>query len=157
MFPKSPVDTTFVTSANTNNKLILTVGLPRSGKSTWARNQGFPVVCPDAIRLATFGQRWWGPAEHIVWATAKTMVRALFFAGHETIILDSTAMLRKNRDFFKPEVDLHWWRYEKIIDTPTEVCKERARKTYPELVDVIQRMADNYEAVEPAEFIFPWG
>ena len=156
MIPKTVLDTTFVTSANTNNKLILTQGLPRSGKSTWAREQGFPVVSPDAIRLATFGRRWWGPGEHIVWATAKTMVRALFMAGHEKVILDSTALLRKNRDFFKHNVALYYRRYVKVIDTPMEVCKERARKSHPELVDVIQRMSDTDEAIEPSEFIFPY-
>ena len=29
--------------------LLATVGLPRSGKSTWAKEQGFPIVSPDAI------------------------------------------------------------------------------------------------------------
>jgi len=39
--------------------LILTVGLPRSGKSTWAAKKGFPIVSPDAIRLAMHGMRKW--------------------------------------------------------------------------------------------------
>lgn len=150
------MDTTMVTSANTNNKLILMMGLPRSGKSTWARGQGFPVVCPNAIRLALFGRRWWGPGEHIIETTAKTMVRALFFAGHETVILDATAITRARRDFFKYEVDLHWRRYVKFIDTPVEVCKERARHTYPELVEIIETMNKIYEPIEPGEFIFPY-
>src|SRR5882672_916000 len=58
--------------------LICTVGLPRSGKSTWARSQSFPIVCPDAIRIAIHGQRFISEAEPFVWATAKAMVRALF-------------------------------------------------------------------------------
>ncbi len=32
------------------NRLILTVGLPRSGKTTWALEQGWPIVNPDSIR-----------------------------------------------------------------------------------------------------------
>src|SRR5690554_6874569 len=31
--------------------LICTVGLPRSGKTTWARKQSYPIVNPDSIRL----------------------------------------------------------------------------------------------------------
>ncbi len=38
--------------------LIGMVGLPYSGKSTAARELGFPIVCPDAIRLALHGQRF---------------------------------------------------------------------------------------------------
>lgn len=39
-------------------KLILTIGLPRSGKSTWAKQQGCPVVNPDSIRLALHGKAY---------------------------------------------------------------------------------------------------
>ena len=35
--------------------LIVMVGLPRSGKTTWARKQGYPIVNPDSIRLAFHG------------------------------------------------------------------------------------------------------
>jgi predicted kinase len=70
--------------------LIMTVGLPRSGKSTWAIAQGHPVVCPDAIRLALHGQPFIATAEPVVWATAKLMVASLFEAGHGVVILDAT-------------------------------------------------------------------
>lgn len=78
--------------------LIVTVGLPRSGKSTWAKRQTFPVVNPDAIRLALHGQRFYGPAEPFVWATAKLMVRSLFGAAHRKVIVDATNCTRKRRD-----------------------------------------------------------
>ena len=32
-------------------KLIMTIGLPRSGKSTWARTQACPIVNQDSIKL----------------------------------------------------------------------------------------------------------
>jgi len=85
---------------SSGNTLILMHGLPRSGKSTWARQQGFPVVDTDAIRLSKTGQRWYGPTEHEIAPFALTMIRALFVAGHKTVILDSNAYLRKERDFF---------------------------------------------------------
>jgi predicted kinase len=64
-----------------SKKLILTMGLPRSGKSTWAKQQSVPIVSPDAIRLAMTGQRWVGELEDMVWVVAKYMVRSLFLAG----------------------------------------------------------------------------
>ncbi|GAF94425.1 unnamed protein product, partial [marine sediment metagenome] len=66
----------------TNKKLILTVGLPRSGKTTWARKQGIPMVNPDSIRLALHGKAFIEEAEPMIWTIAKYMVRALFIAGH---------------------------------------------------------------------------
>ena len=46
--------------------LILTVGLPRSGKSTWALQQGHPVVNRDGIRKALHGEVYLQPAEDMV-------------------------------------------------------------------------------------------
>lgn len=149
------IDTTSCKSSVTNKVLILTHGLPRSGKSTWAQKQGVPIVCPDAIRLAKTGKRWWGPIEHEVWATARTMVRALFLAGHDTVILDSTAGTRKQRDFFLPSPDVPWDRYVKVIEESSAVCKERALDgPYPELVEVIFFMDENWEEIQPEERIF---
>ena len=140
-----------------DNRLIMMMGLPRSGKSTWALAQGCPVVCPDAIRLAKTGQRWWGPIEHEVWATARTMVRALFLAGHRVVILDATALKRKQRDEFKCSDDVQWARYVQIIDTDRETCKDRAEKTYPELVEIIDWFADNVDMIQPEENIKVYG
>lgn len=139
------------------NKLIMMVGLPRSGKSTWALAQGYPVVCPDAIRLAKTGQRWWGPIEHEVWATARTMIRALFLAGHKIVILDATALRRKQRDEFNCSQDVLWERHMQIIDTDVEICVDRAEKTYPELVDIIHWFHENRELIMPEEDIALWG
>ena len=138
----------------TDNVLILTHGLPRSGKSTWARKQGAPIVCPDAIRLSKTGKRWFRPIEHEVWATARTMVRVLFLAGHKTVILDSTAGTRQQRDFFMPSPDVPWRRYVKIVPTNPQACILRALGgPYPELEGVIEFMADNWEPIQPEERI----
>ena len=77
--------------------LILTVGLPRSGKSSWARCQGYPVVNPDSIRLRLHGQVFAPQAEPFVWAVAHLMVESLFEAGHSTVILDATNISRRRR------------------------------------------------------------
>ena len=150
------IDTTTGTGDTEGRRLLMTYGLPRSGKSTWAREQNLPIVCPDAIRLAKTGQRWWGPIEHEVWATARTMVRALFLAGHQTVILDSTSGFRKQRDMFLPSVDIGWERRYVYIDTPALVCCERAGETYPELILVIEWMDANWESIQFEEAIEPW-
>src|SRR5216683_5886868 len=78
--------------------LFLTVGLPRSGQSTWARGTNTPIVCPDEIRLALHGQRFIASAEPLVWAIARIMVSALFGAGHPRVILDATNLTKARRD-----------------------------------------------------------
>lgn len=128
------------------NKLILTVGLPRSGKSTWARSTGYPIVSIDAIRLAIHGEPFIVLAEPFVWATAKVMVRALFGAGHKTVIVDATNTTRKRRDDWK---SLDWVRQYQTFNTSVAVCKDRATQTHrEELIEVIDRMSEQFETIE---------
>lgn len=126
-----------------NKILILTVGLPRSGKSTWARTQAYPIVNPDSIRLAIHGQRFHGPAEPLVWATAKIMVRSLFMAGHKTVILDATSCTRTRRDEWKSK---EWGLFFKMIDTSKDECLSRAVKENDQvIIPVIERMSASFE------------
>lgn len=133
--------------------LICTVGLPRSGKTTWARSQAWPIVNPDSIRLAIHGQRFVSEAEPFVWATAKAMVRALFLAGHKIVILDACNNSQKRRDEWDSG---EWATFFKVIDTPKETCLERARaEGDTEIAEVIERMADKFEPLADDEEQWP--
>ena len=131
--------------------LIGMVGLPRSGKSTWAKayakESGAPIVCPDTIRLALHGQPYVQEAEGFVWAIAKTMVQALFLAGHDTVLLDSTSVTMARRFAWN---SANWVTRWKVIDTPKDVCLGRAS---PDLVPVIERMAADFQPLSPAELV----
>ena len=131
-------------------KLIMTIGLPRCGKSTWAKEQKlYPIVNPDSIRLAMHGQRFCIQAEPFVWATAFIMTDALFKAGHNTVILDATNTNSDRRDdwikrFPEEEYDIDC----KIFDTSKEVCIQRAIDTGQEdLIPVIEKMAEEMESL----------
>ena len=129
--------------------LICTMGLPRSGKSTWTREQNVPIVNPDAVRLAIHGRRFWGPAEKQVWSTVELMVKALFNAGHDTVIMDATNTTRKQRDQWKSD---EWDTVFHYVDTSPAICESRALyDQMPDLVEVIQRMVDEFEPIEDDE------
>lgn len=130
-------------------RLILTVGLPRSGKTTWARRQNVPIVSPDAIRLALHGARFEVLAEPFVWAIAKTMVRALFLAGHSTVIVDATNTTKGRRDEWRSGA----WRIGfKVVDTSREECVKRATLEQDGyILPVIERMAAQFEPITAAE------
>lgn len=130
--------------------LILTVGLPRSGKSTWATRKGYPIVNPDAIRLALYKHAFIAEAEKMVWTIAHYMVHSLFLAGHDFVIVDATNTTRKRRDEWKSSA---WRRVFRIFSTEEKVCIQRAREGNREdLVPVIERMAANYEPIDEDEF-----
>lgn len=122
-------------------KLIIMVGLPRSGKSTWAKRSGNPVVNPDSIRLALHGSRFVPLAEPFVWAISVVMVRALFLAGHNTVIVDACHGTKKRRDFW-----INHFGYEFKVEfacllTSADTCIQRARISRDfDIIPVIERM-----------------
>ncbi len=130
-----------------SNRLVLCVGLPRSGKTTWALEQGWPIVNPDSIRLALHGAPFIALAEPFVWAIAKCMVRALFLAGHGVVVLDATNVTKKRRDDWVDYSDPPLWHREvKLFRTSEEVCLERAIATgRGDLLPVIARMAEAWD------------
>jgi Predicted kinase len=125
------------------HQLILTVGLPRSGKSTWAKKQAWPVVNPDSIRLALHGQRFLAQQEPLVWMIARVMVESLFNAGHRRVILDATNITKKRRaEWISPK----WETFYKYVNTPVEMCLHRARALNDdEIIPVILRMSGEWE------------
>lgn len=114
------------------------VGLPRSGKTTKASGMGCPIVCPDAIRLALHGRRFEKLAEDFVWAIAKTMVRALFLAGHDEVVLDATNNTVKRRAMWESD---DWETEFHFCQTSKAECIRRARGIGDEeIIATIERM-----------------
>ena len=128
--------------------LILTVGLPKSGKTTWAQRQLQPVVNPDAIRLALHGQAFVREAEPHVWAIARTMVRHHFAYGHNAVILDATNLTQERRaEWVSPK---EWELQFVVFDTPKDTCVVRAAELgFP--IDVIERMAETMDLPSPED------
>jgi len=126
--------------------LILLVGLPYSGKSTWAKKQPHPTVNPDAIRVALHGQRFIGEAEPYVWAIAKTMVKSLFLCGHDTVILDATNTTEERRkawDSSKWSVETHYFNASEA-----ECLGRAADANDHEIEPIIVKMAEQFEIPE---------
>lgn len=125
------------------NMLIMTVGLPQSGKSTWARKQGHPIVSPDAIRLSLHGKAYIQSAEPWVWTIAGTMVQSLFSAGHDTVILDACNTTNERRDAW---LSNDWERCFVSFGATFVQCRNRAIADGREdLLPVIDRMVEHRE------------
>lgn len=133
-------------------QLRFLIGLPRSGKSTWAtqwmRSQSvrrdddgivYPraVVCADNIRLAVTGQRYNQWAEPTVFMVKNYMIESLLSRGID-IVADGThttkSSIAKNFEF---DMEARWT----LINTSVDICKERAIASgQPDLVPVLDRM-----------------
>jgi len=132
--------------------LICTVGLPRSGKSAWAKKQDCPIVNPDSVRLALHGQRYRKESEPMVWAITKTMIRALFLAGHDKVILDATCITREQREQWICD---EWNVFFHQITTSKEECIKRARLGFDrEIIPIIEHMSDVFDPLVKDEKIY---
>lgn len=130
-------------------RLTVMVGLPRSGKSTLARASGLPIVNPDSIRLALHGQAFNPAAEPMVWTLARYMVEALFYAGHQHVVLDATNVTRRRRAAWRSP---DWVTEFAEVMTSKRVCAQRASDNgQVDLIAVIDRMARDFEPVAPEE------
>jgi predicted kinase len=138
--------------------LVCTVGLPRAGKSSWAKRTNWPIVCPDSVRMAMHGQRYAPMAELLVWPVARLMVRALFLAGHGTVVVDATNNTRKRRNFWQPVEGMDTWDRTvfKVIPTDMQTCVERAVAMGDHaIVPIIDRMArEREELAMPFEQLY---
>lgn len=120
--------------------LILTVGLPRSGKTTWAQSTEHPIVSPDAIRFALHGKPFIKQAEPWVWQIARTMVEALFLAGHKSVILDACNLHKQYREEWVSE---NWTLDLVRFYTDRAECMKRARENdRGDLIPVIEKMLE---------------
>jgi predicted kinase len=135
--------------------VILTVGLPRSGKSTWSMQQNVPVVNRDSIRLALHGKDYVQSAEAFVSKVEELMVKSLLVAGHPKIIIDATHTTvayrnRWTRVLKDMNVDI---KYKEFL-TDADICKSRAKDTGKlYLLPVIAKMTQAFVSLTDEERI----
>ncbi len=127
-------------------------GLPKSGKSTYARGlqqAGWVRICPDEIRLVLHGRGHHPPAEPVVWANAQLAVRALLLGGHR-VVVDATNVIKKWREPWIGIARDAGVRLEAfVLETPAKICHERNRASDdPVPEEVIDRMAERWEPVD---------
>lgn len=135
----------------TDKQLFMMVGLPRSGKTRTAqylsKEYNAPIVCPDEVRRAIHGEEYIQSAERFIWATVHAMVKALFLAGHNVVILDACNHRRDRRADFKDEM---WERVFYVVDVATDICVQRAEGN-ERLQKDIRRKAEKFEPIDYKE------
>jgi predicted kinase len=129
-------------------KLAIICGLPRSGKTTWAKSledTGWIRICPDDIRLALHGQQYIKEAESSVWAIARARACTLL-KGDSMVLIDATNLTRKSRSLWRKLAnDFGLVLIIYLVETPYEVCLERNTGTGAVPQEVLHRMSRVYQ------------
>ena len=114
-------------------KLILLIGIPGSGKSSWLKEQdltGFDIVCPDQIRQEEFGSISSQANNISVWCIAKEKTVNNLNEG-KSVILDATNVNTAYRKDF-------------IMGLPS--CKLQAKLFYSAPASCVKRVSKDLKA-----------
>lgn len=106
--------------------IVVLVGLPGSGKSTWAAEQGWNALSSDAIRTVLADDIGNQKIHGRVFATLRYLLRQRLAIGRPVTCIDATHLTRAER---KPYIEISRWHGCAIeavyFDVPLEMCLKR--------------------------------
>ena|SRR5579884_1759816 len=135
-----------VRRTSSGERLVVLVGLPGSGKSTWAARQAETAISSDEMRRLLADDPTDQTIHRRVFAAMRYMARVRHEVGRRTTLIDATNLSRRERRQWIALAGLLDCEAEAIFfDTPPEVCMARNRgrlRVVPEeaMADMIQRL-----------------
>jgi predicted kinase len=123
--------------------VVLAVGLPGSGKSSWFKRHSVSPLSSDLLRLLLFDDAGEQRFQDLIFSNLRSMLRARLIARRPMNYVDATNLTAHDRQgWIKLAKDYGYDVQAVFFDVPLEVCLERNRKRdrlVPE--DAMRRMA----------------
>lgn len=112
------------------NKLVLMVGVPGSGKSTYARKyyKGYQLLSSDEIRKELFNDENCQSNNAYVFSTLYKRARAFLLQGLNVVIDATNVTIRDRKKALNQFEDLEIKRICCYIKTPIEICYKQDLK-----------------------------
>jgi len=123
--------------------VILAIGLPGSGKSSWFKRHNVVPLSSDLVRSLLFDDVREQRFQDLVFSNLRSMLKARLIAKRPMNYVDATNLTPQERQhWIKLAKDYQYEVHAVFFDVPLEVCierHERRDRVVPE--DVMRRMA----------------
>ncbi len=133
--------------------VVLAIGLPGSGKSSWFKRHNVVPLSSDMVRSLLFDDVREQRFQDLVFSNLRSMLKARLIAKRPMNYVDATNLTPQERQhWIKLAKDYNYEVHAVFFDVPLEVCVERHQRrdrVVPE--DVMRRMAAKLKAPTFAE------
>jgi predicted kinase len=123
--------------------VVLAIGLPGSGKSSWFKRHNVVPLSSDMVRSLLFDDVREQRFQDLVFSNLRSMLKARLIAKRPMNYVDATNLTPQERQhWIKLAKDYQYEVHAVFFDVPLEVCLERHQRrdlVVPE--DVMRRMA----------------